>query len=129
MYCPGPIPSSTLSCRRSPHATWPLQVVKARTSDVDQNYFQDEYDGEGLGIDEVRFTASVSCGLAFTVSRGVQAAVRKMLQSLPAPLNLLSIQNKGKSELKFVVQNDATKLTSDFIITYKGGDIDICSAD
>jgi hypothetical protein len=46
-----------------------------------------------------------------------------MLQSLPAPLNLQSIENKGKSELKFVVQNSATKLSSDFIITYKGGDI------
>ena len=46
-----------------------------------------------------------------------------MLQSLPAPLNLQSIENKGKSELKFVVQNTATKLSSDFIITYKGGDI------
>jgi hypothetical protein len=27
-----------------------------------------------------------------------------MLQALPAPLNLQSIQNKGKFELKFVVQ-------------------------
>jgi hypothetical protein len=46
-----------------------------------------------------------------------------MLQSLPAPLVLQSIQNKGKDELKFVVQNTATKLSSDFIITYSGGDI------
>lgn len=46
-----------------------------------------------------------------------------MLQALPSPLNLQSIQNKGKFELKFVVQNTATKLSSDFIITYKGGDI------
>ena len=31
------------------------QVVKARTSDPEQNYFQDEFDGEGLNIDEVCF--------------------------------------------------------------------------
>jgi hypothetical protein len=30
------------------------QVVNARTSDPEQNYFQDEYDGEGLNIDEVQ---------------------------------------------------------------------------
>jgi hypothetical protein len=52
-----------------------------------------------------------------------QAAVRKMLQSLPSPLVLQSIQNKGKCELKFVVQNTASKLSSDFIITFNGGDI------
>ena len=37
--------------RPPPHAALP-QVVQARTSDPDQNYFVDEYDGEGLGIDE-----------------------------------------------------------------------------
>ena len=53
-----------------------------------------------------------------------------MLQSLPAPLVLQSVQNKGKAELKFVVQNTASKLSSDFIITYKGGDIgEFCASD
>ena len=31
-----------------------IQVVVARTSDPEQNYFSDEFDGEGLNIDEVR---------------------------------------------------------------------------
>jgi hypothetical protein len=31
-----------------------LQVVLARTSDPEQNFFSDEFDGEGLNIDEVR---------------------------------------------------------------------------
>jgi hypothetical protein len=125
-----------------------IQVVIARTSDPEQNYFSDEFDGEGLNIDEARATfipplpmhnsftarpgfyfASYSTFVPFyahvcqSIHVFLQAAVRQMLQALPSPLNLQSIQNKGKFELKFVVQNTATKLSSDFIITYKGGDI------
>lgn len=125
-----------------------IQVVIARTSDPEQNYFCDEFDGEGLNIDEVCLTLipPLSMRISFAARPVfyfasssalvplhaharqsthvfVQAAVRQMLQALPSPLNLQSIQNKGKFELKFVVQNTATKLSSDFIITYKGGDI------
>ena len=84
-----------------------IQVVVARTSDPEQNYFSDEFDGEGLNIDEVRRQSffsfrytfhlplvlvfvlhlvpllSLSGARKFDHSRYPQAAVRQMLQALP----------------------------------------------
>ena len=42
-----------------------IQVVAARTSDPEQNYFSDEFDGEGLNIDEVHRQSFLSFRYTF----------------------------------------------------------------
>ena len=104
------------------------QVVMAGSIDEEDNFFEAEADGEGLGIDEVPFpccfcsTSLLPCCLRVPHA-APQAAVMKIVASFEAPLELLSVNKRTATEIKFEVNNTAGGRKASFILGFKGGDV------
>jgi hypothetical protein len=104
------------------------QVVMAGSIDEEDNFFEAEADGEGLAIDEVPFPCWL-CPVRLLACRvrvphhSPQAAVMKIVASFEAPLELLSVNKRTATEIKFEVNNTAGGRKASFILGFKGGDV------
>lgn len=105
------------------------QIVVAGSIDEEDNFFEAEADGEGLGIDEVNclfllVTITVLFVRVKTKRQHVlQAAVMQIIASFEAPIELLSVNKRTATEIKFEVQNTAGGRKAAFILGFKGGDV------
>ncbi len=59
----------------------------------------------------------------FAHQRFVQAAVMQIVASFEAPIELLSVNKRTATEIKFEVQNTAGGRKAAFILGFKGGDV------
>ena len=71
------------------------------------------------------FSCFSSCTLPCVCARQrfVQAAVMQIVASFEAPIELLSVNKRTATEIKFEVQNTAAGRKAAFILGFKGGDV------
>jgi hypothetical protein len=99
------------------------QVVVAGSIDEEDNFFEAEADGEGFDIDEVSSPSHHSLVFGSAHQRDAQAAVMRIVASFEAPIELLSVNKRTATEIKFEVQNTAAGRKAAFILGFKGGDV------